>query len=191
MATRLESLVRAIGSAYAACGLEGAGEIARTTIREPQAGTLPRHLSGDLQAAMRGMADAALAEALQPVVHDLAWTHGDRILPAGFHMQRCFVELAGPDGMVPHPSIRFGLYLQQPGTFYASHSHEAVEHYLPVSGTALWQRGDDAFQPQRPGTLITHASYEPHAMRTLDEPLLALWIWTGNLSFSTYRIDAE
>jgi mannose-6-phosphate isomerase-like protein (cupin superfamily) len=191
LAERLNALGAAIAASYRACGVAEAEQIARVTFNDAVSGALPTHLAGDLDQAVRGIVDANLASALAPVAHELAWTHGDRVLPSGFHMQRCFVELAGPDGMTPQDSIRYGLYLQQPGSFYASHSHEAVEHYLPISGTALWQRGDGSFVARSPGKLITHASFEPHAMRTLDKPLLALWIWTGNLSFSTYRIDAE
>lgn len=191
LTARLDALGAAIAASYRACGLVEAEEIGRIGFDNAIAGSLPDHMTGDLDEAIRGMVDANLAAALAPVARELAWTHGDRVLPSGFHMQRCFVELAGPDGMIPDPAIRFGFYLQQAGSFYASHSHEAVEHYLPVSGTALWQRGDGAFVARPPGELITHASFEPHAMRTLDEPLLALWIWTGNLSFATYRIDAH
>lgn len=191
LAKRLEVLAGAIAAGYRASGYAEAHEIGKADFSDAAAGFLPGHLIDDYDLALRGIPDGHLSATLAPVGRELAWTHGDRILPAGFHLQRCFVELAGPDGMAPHPSVRFGLYLQQPGTYYASHSHEAVEHYLPISGTALWQRGDAEFVAQPPGTLIAHASLEPHAMRTLGEPLLALWIWTGNLSFSTYRIDVE
>jgi hypothetical protein len=191
LAEGLNALGVAIAASYRACGLVEAEEIGRIAFDDATRGVLPTHLAGDLDEAVRGIVDTDLAFALAPVAHELAWTHGDRVLPSGFHLQRCFVEIGGPDGMVPNHAIRFGLFLQQPGSFYASHSHEAVEHYLPISGTALWQRGDAAFVARPPGELITHASFEPHAMQTLDKPLLALWIWTGNLSFATYRIDAH
>jgi hypothetical protein len=191
LAERLNALGAAIAASYRVCGLEEAKQIGLVSFNDAVSGTLPENLAGDLDEALRGIVDTNLASALGPVAHELAWTHGDRVLPSGFHLQRCFVELAGPDGMVPNHAIRFGLFLQQSASFYASHSHEAVEHYLPISGTALWQRGDAAFVARPPGELITHASLEPHAMQTLDKPLLALWIWTGNLSFATYRIDAH
>jgi hypothetical protein len=40
-----------------------------------------------------------------------------------------------------------------------------------------------------PGTLIRHASNERHAARTGAQPLLALWVWLGDLNFDSYGIE--
>ena len=66
-----------------------------------------------------------------------------------------------------------------PGADYPLHAHEAEELYLPVAGTALWRRGEDAFVARLPGTPIHHPSFMPHAMRTEAEPMLALYLWRG------------
>ncbi len=191
LSDRLEALCREAARVYGIAGLAEASDWLKAEITDVPSGALPEHLVADAERAMAAMPDAGLREAVRACAGDLAWTHGERVLPYGFHRRRCFVEIAGPDGMGQRDDIRFGLYLQSAGTFYAPHNHEAVEHYLPVSGTALWQRGDGAFERRAPGTLITHATYERHAMRTDAEPLLALWIWTGNIDFATYAVDAE
>jgi Dimethlysulfonioproprionate lyase len=42
---------------------------------------------------------------------------------------------------------------------------------------ASWQQGEGVWRKRRPGTVIHHASDEPHAMRTGAQPLLALYLW--------------
>ena len=71
------------------------------------------------------------------------------------------------------------MLLLGPDTHYPSHSHAAVELYVPVSGTAEWQRGTATFAWRAPGACIVHASHEPHAMRTGVDPLLAFYLWRG------------
>ncbi len=76
-----------------------------------------------------------------------------------------------------------GLLLLGPNTSYPAHRHEAEEIYLPLSGAADWRQGDAIWRKRPPGTLIGHCSEEIHAMRTGDEPLLALYLWqSGRLS---------
>ncbi|MGB7206588.1 MAG: dimethylsulfonioproprionate lyase family protein [Anderseniella sp.] len=141
--------------------------------------------------------DIALKNATHfPKLQQLLITHGDKLTWAqsNFEMPDTFVgkfdvvRLAGPTGMVHNTEIAFGFYLQQADAAYPSHWHEAVEDYLVVSGTGLWQTDDDAFHPRPPGSYIQHASNQPHAMTTQSEPLLAMWFWQGNIDTSTYRI---
>ncbi len=118
----------------------------------------------------------------------LAWKHGNMKMPESFQDRFAYVELAGPHGMIASNEICFGLYLQQRDVVYPSHWHAAREDYLVVSGTAMWQAGDGEFVAQPPGTHIVHASNQPHAMTTLNQPLLAMWLWQGDIRDSTYRI---
>ena len=48
-------------------------------------------------------------------------------------------------------------------------------------GTAEWQRGDAPWVRRPPGAVILHRSQIGHAMRSLDEPLPALYAWHGDL----------
>jgi quercetin dioxygenase-like cupin family protein len=76
--------------------------------------------------------------------------------------------------------ISCGVVVLGPGTLYPPHRHEAEEIYVPLSGTAAWQQGDAIWREHPPGTLIHHSSEEPHAMRTGEEPLLALYLWRSS-----------
>lgn len=91
-----------------------------------------------------------------------------------------WTELVGPRGVFPASVFACGFLLLGPSTFYPSHHHEAYELYVPLAGVASWQRGDRAWQPEKPGSLVIHASGEPHAMQTGTSALLALYLWRSN-----------
>jgi hypothetical protein len=76
-----------------------------------------------------------------------------------------------------------------PATHYPRHRHEAEEIYMPLAGTAAWQQGDGDWRDQLPGTVIHHQPFEPHAMRTHAEPLLALYLWRGAGLAQKARLD--
>ena len=110
------------------------------------------------------------------------------IAPEHFRQRHGWVEIAGPDGTVVCDGFRFGLYLQAPETFYPAHCHEAEELYLVLSGTAEWQVGAEDFSSKPPGSLVHHLPWQAHAMRTLSDPLLALWGWSGAIGHDSYRM---
>ena len=85
--------------------------------------------------------------------------------------------------------ISCGAVVLGPGTLYPHHRHEAEEIYVPLSGTAAWQQGDAVWREHPPGTLIHHLSEEPHAMRTGEEPLLALYLWRSSDLAQKARLD--
>jgi quercetin dioxygenase-like cupin family protein len=85
--------------------------------------------------------------------------------------------------------ISCGVVVLGPGTLYPHHRHEAEEIYVPLSGTAAWQQGDAVWREHPPGTLIHHLSEEPHAMRTGEEPLLALYLWRSSDLAQKARLD--
>jgi hypothetical protein len=41
------------------------------------------------------------------------------------------------------------------------------------------------WQKHAPGSLVYHRAWRPHAMRTEDEPLLALFAWLGDLTVAS------
>ena len=71
--------------------------------------------------------------------------------------------------------------LQAPKLFYDSHEHEARELYRVIGGTAEWWRDGEPWQPRAPGTWLEHASFQGHAMRTGDQPMLAMAVWVDSL----------
>jgi hypothetical protein len=98
-------------------------------------------------------------------------------------------ELVGPRGVRISGHLACGFLLLGPQTDYPSHRHEAEELYLPLSGTAQWCQSGGRWQSRAPGTLIHHASFEPHAMRTGAVPLLALYLWRGSGLKNHARLD--
>ena len=66
-----------------------------------------------------------------------------------------------------------------PDIDYPDHHHVAEEIYIPLTGGTEWRMGDGAFAARAAGEVIHHASNVSHAMRTGDEPLLALYLWRG------------
>jgi hypothetical protein len=88
-------------------------------------------------------------------------------------------ELIGLRGPIAGDRLACGVLLLGPDLEYPAHSHAAEEIYIPLAGNALWLRGEDGWRPRRPGELIHHPSGIAHAMRTGEQPLLALYLWRG------------
>ena len=80
-----------------------------------------------------------------------------------------------------HQDVLLAFTLQAPGIFYPLHRHKAPEVYHVISGTAEWQRDGEPWRRRFPGEWLFHASYQGHAMRTGDEPLLAFVAWIDHL----------
>jgi hypothetical protein len=98
--------------------------------------------------------------------------------------------LAGPGGLVASEELALGVLMLGPGIHYPTHRHPAVEIYVPLAGEAEWQKGEEPWRREPPGAVIRHESMMPHATRTLAEPLLAAYLWRGDLA--TYaRITAQ
>lgn len=93
--------------------------------------------------------------------------------------------LIGPDGPIPAPYLRLGLFYQRPNSYYALHSHDADETYVILAGRAFWTAGDDR-RMRGPGDYIHHPSLMPHAFRTGSEGVLAMWRWSGDVNTHSY-----
>lgn len=90
-----------------------------------------------------------------------------------------WTELIGRRGPFPSDRLAAGFLLLGPDTEYPPHRHEAEEIYIPLSGHALWLKNDSGWLPRPPGELVHHAPWTRHAMRTRQDPLLALYLWRG------------
>lgn len=134
--------------------------------------------------------DDPLLNALVACAGDLHWkTPAFGHLPLGVSSKMAVCEVIGPDGMFPRADFRFGVLLQGAGVAYPSHRHAAAELYLILAGTADWQIGDGDFHAKAPGTFVRHGSMQPHAMRTADQAMIAIWVWVGDVAASTYTVD--
>ncbi len=189
----LAALVAAAADAYGATGDRSAMALAsRLGASSPDFELPPgepQPALASLSTALENLPPGRLAPLLKACAPRIPWTVGDFKMPASFAGRSAYVEILGPEGLAHRDDLRFGLYVQAPESLYPPHNHAAEELYYVLGGTARWQKADGEFRAMAPGTLIRHAPWERHAMRTAVEPLLALWTWTGDLSVSTYRVD--
>ncbi len=93
-----------------------------------------------------------------------------------------YVNIIGPSSIIPSNSIASGFLILGPNQLYPPHYHPATEVYFVVSGDARWQRATEEWRLLPPGSFIFHDKYVPHATQTLDEPLLALYVWRNHLN---------
>ncbi|HLY66899.1 MAG TPA: dimethylsulfonioproprionate lyase family protein, partial [Chloroflexota bacterium] len=135
-----------------------------------------------LAAGTRGP-EAALASGLAALASFLRWTYSypARRDQPDLAKRVAFSQIVGPGGLLRSDELRLGLTLIAPTTQYPAHHHPAIETYLVVSGTASWRLGSEHERPQPPGTCIFHPSGEAHAMRSHEDPLLAIYSWRGDV----------
>jgi Dimethlysulfonioproprionate lyase len=134
---------------------------------------------------------APLVAELLRAAPSLAWrqTYKQPLVGALFLANYGYTELVGLNGPVPSQRLACGFLLLGPNTAYPRHRHEAEEIYVPLSGTAAWQHGNETWHDESPGAVIHHVSDEPHAMRTGAQPLLALYLWRSNDLNQKSRLD--
>lgn len=99
-------------------------------------------------------------------------------------------ELVGPDGHLAHDDVRVGLLISDVSTNYPISRHSGEETYIVISGMAEWSVDNAPYKRHHPGTLIHHPAWAPHGRRTLEEPFLGAWRWSGDLDLSSFSIDA-
>lgn len=121
----------------------------------------------------------------------LAWQRSHTIADVGpeFLDNYGWTEFVGLSGPTPSDRLACGVLLLGPDSTYPPHRHEAEEVYVPLAGTAMWKQGSGGWQEQPPGAVIHHARYEPHAMRTKNSPLLALYLWRSTNLAQKSQLD--
>ncbi len=191
----MQAFLLAVAAAFHARDLPAArhaGNLLAAAARRANAGPeQPGFSPPFLEWALEAPGADPLAHLLAPLAPALPWsdTSANMTMPEGFRGRYTVTKIIGPDGMIPAADFRFGTFLQYPDTWYPIHHHAAEELYFILSGTAKWTRDGVDGQPEPPGMLIHHASHERHATRTLGEPLLALWVWLGDIDSGSYRIE--
>jgi len=132
-------------------------------------------------AELAGPAEAALARRLQRHAAQPSWgqTYTSADLGQHFMDNYGWVELFGTRGHFANDRMAAGFLLLGPHVVYPDHHHVAEEVYIPPTGGTEWRMGDGPFMERKGGEVIHHASNVNHAMRTGNEPLLALYLWRG------------
>ena len=119
----------------------------------------------------------------------LSWREaGFGKLPEEFSKRIFACEIIGPKGIIDNPSMRVGLLLQLDHVVYPKHWHSAEELYLVLLGEAYWSVDDGSPELRSPENFVHHKSNQPHSMITIDEPLLAMWGWTGDIDGQSYSV---
>lgn len=167
-----------------------AAEIARVwsrlrAIAVPTAG-LPRSdhpIVGHLAAALAAAAGPAVevTTALGAVAEHLPWRYGypRRADAPDLGERIAFAEIIGPEAPFRSEVVCLGVTLIAPRTLYPDHHHPAIELYRVLTGSATWSAAGRSRRVP-PGELVLHPSGVVHAMRTEDEPLLAVYTWSGD-----------
>ena len=141
-----------------------------------------------------GRCGGAFLETLSGAAGSLAWrqTYTRDEVGEEFLRNYAWAELSRSrsDSGIGAAQISCGVLVLGPNTFYPPHRHEAEEIYLPLAGTAEWLKGDGVWRHRRPGTLIHHSNEETHAMRTGEQPLLAMYLWRSADLGQHARLDA-
>jgi hypothetical protein len=88
---------------------------------------------------------------------------------------------AGPPAFVLEPRLALGVLLLGPHAHYPLHAHPAVEVYYTLTAGEWW-RDDGPWRAWGPGTAIHHPPNMPHATRAGPGPLLAIYLWRGDLT---------
>lgn len=119
-------------------------------------------------------------DAIEDSLDTLVW-HGSRNA-----VSCAYSQIAGP--MCPYQSdeLRFGIFFLPANYTYAAHIHGADEIYVPIAGQGEWAFDLQDFEAWPLNTVVPVESMRPHALRTIEQPLLMLYTWTGDISFDRY-----
>ena len=131
--------------------------------------------------AKHGSSETAnLLKALKPALPFLPWKYNYEPRPdmPDLGNQMGWGEILGPEAPYHDEHFCFGFTLLGKNTFYPAHYHPATELYVVLSGHAEWTL-DGVSKVRNPGEFILHPSNHVHSMRISDEPLLALYTWSG------------
>ena len=142
---------------------------------------------------------AAVADALRALGPSLSWTQNPnyrrRPPDAGFLDNYGYAVIAGPPQAASPPLVvehrlAMGVLLLGPGTHYPLHAHPAAELYLAL-GAGDWWRDAGPWRREAAGALIHHPPHMPHALRAGPAPLLAVYLWRGDLATAARLVGAD
>jgi Dimethlysulfonioproprionate lyase len=122
--------------------------------------------------------------AFRPVALDMRWRQNPTYTDEAFLSSYAYSELVGPNGLIVHATVSIGLLYLAPETNYPPHSHPAEEVYHLLAGESEWWAEPETHKTQlvrQPGDRMEHPSWISHSMRTGSAPMLALYIWRGEL----------
>ena len=188
-----DALLQEIASVFSAEGRPG-GDAAALRLREARyrpflPGMANTHAMTLLrQACQLGNAVDWARLVLECAAH-LAWEHwqgtglSDRVSSSLYT-----TELLGPDGHIRDDEVRVGLLVSEANTDYPLSSHSGEETYYVIAGEADWVLDKAPYRRVPPGSLVHHPAWAKHGRKTLSEPFLGAWRWSGNLDLKSFEI---
>jgi hypothetical protein len=125
--------------------------------------------------------EGALIAMLGEVSGSLCWgqTYGSSDFGEAFLARYGWVEMFGTRGHFENDVMAGGFLLLGPQIHYPDHHHVAEEIYIPLTSGSLWSKDGGKFAARAVGEIIHHPSNIRHAMRTAEQPLVALYLWRG------------
>ncbi len=126
-------------------------------------------------------------EALVATSAEMPWRRPDSaVVPPGWAHRAATAELVGPDGVItPHTNERFGIFLLDTACDYPDHWHDAEELYLVLAGSGRWTV-DETDRTLGAGDWSRTPSGAHHAILTTDQPVFAVYGWSGDTSYDSY-----
>jgi len=139
--------------------------------------------------AAASRAGSSLAGVVDRLAPHLSWTQNPNYRreppDPGFLDRYGYAVIVGPEDGPPalavDPRVAIGVLLLGPDTHYPLHSHPAVEVYYTLTKAGEWWRDSGPWRHEPSGSAIYHVPSIPHATRTGADPLLAVYLWTGDL----------
>ena len=150
------------------------------------AASFPRQPSTALAAGIQRA--GLLAHLIRKAQPCLPWQDSPAasLQPTSLRAIKSVVTLLGPDAPIASGSLLFGFFYQTPDSDYPLHAHQAAETYTLLSGTAQWQAGHRRLTLSA-GEAIHHSPNLSHAMYAGPDGFVAMWRWSGDISFDSYR----
>jgi hypothetical protein len=185
----VEALAASLAAAPDAAGFGAALAAVPPTGAQPSALPFGLPVCAHWGAALAAAAPASLAGPLAVLGPALAWSQNPnyrrRPPDATFLDNYGYAVIAGPSAGAPAlvvcERLALGVLLLGPRTHYPRHAHPAAELYLPLNA-AEWWKGEGPWTAQPAGAVIHHPPNLPHATRTGEGPLLAIYLWRGDLA---------
>ena len=115
-------------------------------------------------------------QALSPALH-WAPRKGAQAAGAAFAEGHANAILIGPGGLELRDDVQIGVSLMAPNVTYPDHTHPPEEVYLVLS-PGFWRQDKAPWVEPGFGGIVLNPPNIIHAMRSGDQPLLAIWcLW--------------
>lgn len=121
----------------------------------------------------------ALQEAIRAASDAVHWreTYKDTDIGDAFMDRFACYCIIGENAPFMSDAIRLFMVYMPPHFYYPWHHHPAEEMYMVVSGNGVFKRKGCPDETLTEGETSFHKSNQPHALETLDEPVLCLVVW--------------